>query len=81
MQNAEQVVVVTNLVVGEPKLVNLNSISFVITNTAQDVFELAKNLNVTEEQLLIQNPELKSVLAETSIVPENTEIIVYRRKA
>ncbi len=81
IQNSQQVVVVTNLVVGEPKLANLNSISFIITNTAQEVFELAKNLNVTEEQLLSQNPELKAILEQTNVVPENTEIIVYRRKA
>jgi len=79
--NSENVVLVTDLTIGEAKTTNPNAISFVITNKAQEMFELAKNLNVTEEQLITQNPYLEEMLNGSTVVPENTEIIVYRRKS
>ncbi len=79
-RNKQNVVVVSDLQIGELKTLNSNALSFVITNKPYEVFELAKNLNVTEEQLLAQNPELKELLEQSNVVPENTEIIVYRRK-
>ncbi len=79
--NKQNVVIVTDLQIGELKIANNNALSFVITNKPLEVFELAKNLNVTEEQLVMQNPELKEILLESNIIPENTEIVVYRRKA